>query len=53
MKAKGRSGIVETNRSRRGAENNIKRKSVEYSTIGYKVTTTFIIILGMCRGEGV
>jgi hypothetical protein len=52
MKARGGSGIVEKNRSRRGVKKS-KNKSVEYSTIGYKVTVTFIIIFGMCRREGI
>jgi hypothetical protein len=46
------SGIVEKNKSRKGV-NKSKERSVEYSTIGYKVTATFIIIFKMCRKEGV
>jgi hypothetical protein len=52
MKARGGSGIVEKNKSRRGVEKS-KKKNVEYSVIGYKVIVTFIIIFGMCRREGV
>jgi hypothetical protein len=52
MKAGGRSGIVEKNKSRRGVENN-KERSVEYTTIGYKLITAFIIFFEMCRREGI
>ncbi len=45
-------GIVEKNKSWRGVEKNIE-KNVEYLAVGCKVTTTFIIIFGMCRREGV
>jgi hypothetical protein len=53
MKARGGSGIVETNGSRRRIENNREKKNVEYSAIGCKVTTTFIIIFRMCKREGI
>jgi len=53
MKAGGGNGIVEKNKSRRGVENNRKRRLVEYSTVGYKVVATFIINIGMCKREGV
>jgi len=53
MKTRGGNGIVEKNKSRRTIENNIKRRLVEYSTIGCKVVTAFIIIFGMCKREGV
>jgi hypothetical protein len=52
MKARGGSEILEKNRSRRGVEKN-KKRSVEYSVVGYKVIVAFIIIFGMCRREGV
>jgi hypothetical protein len=51
MKVGGGSGIVEK-KSRRLVEKSTKR-SVEYLVIGCKVTTTFIIIFGMCRREGI
>jgi hypothetical protein len=52
MKAGGRSEDVKKNISRRGVEKS-KERNVEYSTIGYKVATAFIIIFGMCKREGV
>jgi hypothetical protein len=52
MKVGGGSEIVEMKRSRRRVEKSTKR-SVEYLVIGCKVTTTFIIIIGMCRREGI
>jgi hypothetical protein len=52
MKVGGGSEIVEKNRSRRGVEKN-KKRIVEYSAIGYKVTVTFIIMFKMCRREGI
>ncbi len=52
MKAGRGSGIVEKNRSKKGVEKS-REKSVEYSTVGYKVTATFIIIFRMCRREGI
>jgi len=48
----GGSKIVENNRSRRGVEKS-RKTSVEYSTVGYKVITTFIIIFKMCKRESV
>jgi hypothetical protein len=53
VKKGGGSGIVEKNKSSRTIENNIKRRLVEYSTIGCEVITAFIIIFGMCKKEGV
>jgi hypothetical protein len=53
VKARGGRGIIEKNKSRRGVEKSKERKNVEYSTIGYKVVVTFIIIFKMCRMEGV
>jgi hypothetical protein len=53
MKAGGGNIIVEENKSRRGVEKNRKRRNVEYSAIGCKVATTFIIIFRMCKKEGV
>jgi hypothetical protein len=53
MKARGGSGIVEKNKSRRGVEKSRERRCVKYSTVCYKVATTFIIIFGMCKREGV
>jgi hypothetical protein len=53
MKVGGGSGIVEKNKSKRGVEKSRERRCVEYSTIGYKVAFTFIIIFRMCRREGV
>jgi len=53
VKKGGGSGIVEKNKSSRTIENNIKRRLVEYSTIGCKIVTAFIIIFGMCKREGV
>jgi hypothetical protein len=52
MKAGRGSGIVEKNRSKKGVEKS-REKSVEYSTVGYKVTATFIIIFRRCRREGI
>jgi hypothetical protein len=52
MKVGGGSGIVENNRSKKGVEKS-RKKSVEYSIVGYKVTATFIIIFRMCRREGI
>jgi len=52
MKVGRGSGIIEKNISRRGVEKS-KEKSVEYSAIGCKVATTFIIIFRMCRREGI
>jgi hypothetical protein len=49
MKVGGGSKIVEKNKSRKGVEKNRKIRCVEYSTVGYKVVTTFIIIFKMCR----
>jgi hypothetical protein len=48
-KTKGRSGIVEKNKSRRGVEKSKMWRRVEYLVIGCKVVATFIIIFGMCR----
>jgi hypothetical protein len=53
MKARGGSKIVEKNNNRKGTKNSRERMHVEYSTIGYKVVATFIIIFGMCKREGV
>jgi hypothetical protein len=52
MKVGGESEIVEKNKIKRGIEKN-KKRSVEYSALRCKVVTTFIIIFGMCRREGV
>jgi hypothetical protein len=51
MKAGGGSGIVEMNKSRRRVEKRRKR-SVEYSIVGYKVIASFIIFK-MCKREGI
>jgi hypothetical protein len=53
MKATRGSKFIKMNRSRRAIEKSIKRRCVEYSTIGCEVVATFIIIFGMCRREGV
>ncbi len=53
MKARGGSGIVEKNKSRKGVEKSTKRKLVKYLIIGCKVVVTFIIIFRMCRKEGI
>jgi hypothetical protein len=45
-------GIVEKNKNRRGVEKSRKRR-VQYSTIGDKVVTVFIIIFRMCTREGI
>jgi hypothetical protein len=50
MKARGGSGIVEKNTSRRGIEKNRKRTSVEYLVVGYNIVDTFIIFK-MCKKE--
>jgi hypothetical protein len=52
MKVGGGNKIVEKNRSKRRIEKS-KERSVEYLTVGCKVTTAFIIIFKMCRREGV
>jgi hypothetical protein len=52
MKARGGGGILERNKSKRGIKS-IKRKNLEYTTIGYKVVVTFIIIFRVCKREGV
>jgi len=52
MKVRGGSKIVEKNRSERGVEKN-KERNVKYLAIGCKVTIAFIILLKMCRREGV
>jgi hypothetical protein len=53
MKVRIGSGIVEKNKSRRAVEKNIKRRHVEYSTIGCEVAITFIIIVGKCRRKNI
>ncbi len=53
MKVGGGSGIIEKNKNRKGVEKSRERRSVEYSIVGYKVITAFIIIFKMCRREGV
>jgi hypothetical protein len=53
MKAGGGNGIVEENKSKRRVEKSKKKRSVEYSVVGYKVTVASIIIFGMCNREGV
>jgi hypothetical protein len=50
---RGGNGIVEENRNRRGVKNSRERRLVEYSTVGYKVATAFIINVRMCKREGV
>ncbi len=52
MKTRGGSGIVGKNRIRRGFVKS-RERCVEYSTIGYEVAATFIIIFKMCKKEGV
>jgi hypothetical protein len=47
------SGIIENNKNRRGVEKNKKRRCVEYLAVGCKVVSAFIIIIEMCRKEGV
>jgi hypothetical protein len=47
MKARRGSRIIGKNKSKRGVEKSIKRRHAEYSTVGYKVVTAFIIIFGM------
>jgi hypothetical protein len=47
---RGGSKIVEKNRSRKGIENS-RMRSVEYSTIGYKVIVALIIIVKMSKRE--
>jgi len=51
-KVGGGSEIAENNRNRRGVEKSRKR-NVEYSTIGCKIATAFIIIFGMCKRQGI
>jgi hypothetical protein len=53
MKVKGGNGIIKNNISKRGVEKSSERRHVEYLAIGRKVATTFIIIFGMCRKEGI
>jgi hypothetical protein len=53
MKAGGESESVEKSISRRGVEKSRKRRNVEYSVVGCKVATAFIIIFEMCRREGI
>jgi hypothetical protein len=53
MKARGGSGIVEKNINRRGVEKSREKRHIKYSTIGYKVAATFIIIFKMCKREGI
>jgi hypothetical protein len=53
MKARGGSKIVEKNKNKKGVENSKERRRVEYSTVGFKVATAFVIIVGMCKREGV
>jgi hypothetical protein len=48
-----RKWIVEKNKSRTRVEKSRERRHVEYSTIDYKVATAFIIIIEMCKREGV
>jgi hypothetical protein len=47
MKARGGSGIVEKNKSKRKFDKSIKRKNVEYSIIGYKVVVAFVATLAL------
>jgi hypothetical protein len=47
MNARGGKGIVEKNRTRRRVEKSRRKRSVEYLTLAYKVTTAFIIIFRM------
>jgi len=54
MKLRGGSIIVQKNWTRRGIEKSKKKREVEYSDVGYKVNTTFIIIIfETCRRKGV
>jgi hypothetical protein len=52
MKVGGGNKIAGKNRSKRRIEKN-KERSVEYLTVGCKVTIAFIIIFKMYRREGV
>jgi hypothetical protein len=38
---------------RKGVENRKEKRRVEYSIVGFKVATTFIIIVEMCKKEGI
>jgi hypothetical protein len=49
----GGNGIVEKKKSKRGVENNKKKRLVEYLDVGYKVIVALIINIGMCKREGV
>jgi len=53
MKAGRGNEIIEKNKSRRGVDNSKERRLVEYSAIGCKVTTMFIINVKMCKREGI
>jgi hypothetical protein len=45
--------IVENNRNRKQVEKSKKKRSVEYSIVGYKVVVAFIIIFKMCKRDSV
>jgi len=52
-KARGGSEIIKKNRNKIRVQKSRERRPIEYSTIGCKVATTFIIIFGMCKREGI